>query len=77
MTYVATIQHHSISHAPKITFEAMTLGQAKRRATAEFGDGFRGYTIVLFEVSDYDGGLLPVAHRTISNRHHWHNDEFA
>ena len=47
MTYTATIKHHTISSAPVIPV-GDDLAKAKRRATAEFRDGFRDHKIVIF-----------------------------
>lgn len=44
--YTATIHHHSISKAPIID-AGETIASAKRRATAEFGGGFVGHTIII------------------------------
>lgn len=45
--YTATIDHHSISRARIIRFEAATLSAAKRAAYREFQGEQRDYLIVL------------------------------
>ena len=55
------IRHHSISRARVERFTG-TLTAAKRFATREFGGGFSGHQIVIF---DRDGDL--VARKTLHN----------
>lgn len=47
-TYIATISHHSISRARTIEING-TLAQAKRAASAEFGEDHRDYTILIVD----------------------------
>jgi hypothetical protein len=61
--YKATIRHHSISRAPEIAIDG-TLTQAKRAATARFGDGFNEHEIAIYE----EGGAFPVATRRCDDR---------
>ena len=65
-TYQATIRNHSISHARTIEIKG-TLTQAKRAATAEFGQEQRDYDIVIAEVFD-DGDRRIVAHRLVGDK---------
>lgn len=51
MAYVASIRHSSISQAPELEIVG-TLAQAKRAATARFGDGFRDHEIAVHERVD-------------------------
>ena len=61
-TYQATIRHHSIASARTITVTG-NLTQAKRAATAEFGDGYNDHKIVIAN----DRGDI-VASRTIADK---------
>lgn len=63
MTYIATIRHHSISHARAISI-AGTLTEAKRRAAIEFADEQRDYAIVIFDAAHPD----PIATRKVGGR---------
>jgi hypothetical protein len=47
-TYTAGIRHHSVAQAPEITVTG-TLAQAKRAATARFGDGFQDHELVILD----------------------------
>ena len=65
--YTATIQHHSISRARNESV-GDTLAAAKRNATAEFGDGYIGHTIIVRDTSlpEYPGNI--VATRVIGGK---------
>jgi hypothetical protein len=65
-TYIATIKHHSLARAHKITIRG-SLAYAKRRASKEFGDGFLDHEIVIYKHNWCDA-LIPVAHRRIADR---------
>lgn len=54
-TYSAYISHHSISRAPVSNYTCKTLAAAKRKATAEFGEGFADHEIV---IEDANGNIL-------------------
>lgn len=67
-TYIATIRHHSIGSAPEIEITG-TLAQAKRAATARFGDGFQDHEIAIYrrlENFAHDG--IKVASRLCGDR---------
>jgi len=67
-TYYATIRHHSISSARVI--EGKSLASVKRRAVAEFGDGYHGHEIIVRERIGGNGNDPIVALRTIG-QHRW------
>jgi hypothetical protein len=47
-TFIATLRHHSLSTSAEITVKC-TLAEAKRKAIAIFGDGFREHEICIYE----------------------------
>lgn len=47
-TFIATMAHHSISTSMEITVKG-TLAEAKRKAIAVFGDGFKEHEIRIYE----------------------------
>lgn len=51
--YTATIEHHSISRARVVKFEAKTLAAAKRAAMREFCDEQQNYIIDLRADADF------------------------
>ena len=65
--YTATIQHHSISSA-RTENVGETLAEAKKAATAEFGGGYIGHTIIVRDTTlpEYPGNI--VATRVIGGR---------
>lgn len=71
--YTATIKHHSIARSDEVPV-GDTLTQAKRNATKEFGKGFIGHEIIIF---DNGTEYLPeaVAFRRIGYDARWTNVE--
>jgi hypothetical protein len=70
MIYEISLSHHSLSRSRVVTYSG-TLAGAKRRASAEFGDEFRDYQIVISTIAA-DGFPEMVAQRRVGSRG-WQN----
>lgn len=70
MTNVYTIglSHHSISRSREVSYVGSLTG-AKRKATAEFGDGFADHNVVIWDAAGH-----VVSSRKISDRN-WTNSQ--
>lgn len=64
--WFATIVHHSICSAREIEVRG-TLAHAWRRASQEFGDGFRDHEIVVSRIEP-EGEAVPAARRLVKDR---------